>query len=182
MALRQILAVLASAALALVAASHSDLTANDGEAEKLHAFIEQGMQEWSLAGLAVAVVKEDSVVFIRGYGVRDIRSKEPIDESTIFQLASCSKPLTATAVALLVQDGTIKWNTPIAENWPNFRVADSLATKQTSLRDILSHRTGIGKDESALYYEMPITRSQLLAGLPELRQAAPFRRYFRCSD
>ena len=140
------------------------------------------MKDWSLTGLAVAVVKDDKIVFSRGYGVRDIRTKEPIDENTIFQLGSCSKPLAASGVALLVQNGKLDWNTPIIKSWPEFQVADPHVTKQATLRDILCHRTGVGKDESGLYYEMPTTRSELLGRLSEVQQAAPFRTEFRYSN
>src|SRR5439155_14160243 len=100
----------------------------------------------------------------------------------VFQLASCSKLLTATGAATLVQDGKIKWNTPIIESWPDFQIADSLVTKQATLRDVLCHRTGVGKGEDALYYEMPISRSELLQRLPEVQQAVPFRTEWRYSN
>ncbi len=173
---------LVAVSMMVVLATRSDLRADENEAEKLHAFIEQGVKDWSLTGLAVAVVKDDKIVFIRGYGVRDIRSNEPIDKNTVFQLASCSKPLAASGVALLVQDGKVEWNTPIIKSWSDFQVADPIVTKQATLRDILCHRTGVGKDESALYYEMPTTRRELLARLPEVQQAAPFRTEFRYSN
>ncbi len=171
-----------AATVVVVLAAGLDLRARADEAEELHDFIQQGMQDWSLTGLAVAVVKDDKVVFIRGYGVRDIRTGAPIDEHSVFQLGSCSKPLTASGVALLVQGGSIKWDTPIVEKWPDFRVDDPSVAKQATLRDILCHRTGVGKDESVLYYAMPITRSELLGRLPEVRQAAPFRTEWRYSN
>ncbi len=150
--------------------------------EELHAFIRRGMPEWSLTGLAVAVVKDDKVVFLRGYGHCDVRTGAPVDERTVFQIGSCSKPLAASGVALLVQGGRIKWDTPLVEKWPAFRVADPVVTKQATFRDALCHRTGVGKDESALCYQMPITRGELLGRLPEVRQAAPFRTEWRYSS
>ncbi len=160
----------------------SQLQAGDEDADELSALIEQGVKDWSLTGLAVAVVKDDKVVFIRGYGVRDIRTKKPVDKDTVFQLASCSKPLTASGVALLVQDGNVNWDTPVIKAWEDFRVADSVVTQQATVRDILCHRTGIGKGESSLYYLMPTSRIELLHRLPEVQQAAPFRTEFRYSN
>ena len=119
---------------------------------------------------------------MRGYGVRDVRTSEPVDEHTVFQIGSCTKPLTATALAMLVQDGRLKWDEPIQRYWPGFRVHDATASGQATLRDLLSHRTGAGKDEAALYYEMPITRAELLARLPEVPQVAPFRTEWRYSN
>ena len=172
---RQIFLKHFSAIVIVTLAQGSDLRANEGVAEKLEAFINQGMQDWSLTRLAVAVVKDDKVVFSRGFGVRDIRTKAPIDEHTVFQIGSCTKPLAASGISLLVQDGKIKWDTPIIERWRDFQAADPVVTKQATLRDILCHRTGVGKSESVLYCGMPITRSELLRRLPEVQQAAPFR-------
>jgi CubicO group peptidase (beta-lactamase class C family) len=167
--------------VAVALAAGQILRANEVQEEKLHAFIQQGMQDWSLTGLAVAVVKDDKVVFARGYGVRDVRTKAAVNEHTVFQIGSCSKPLTAAGAALLVQDGRIEWDTPIIERWRDFQVADPVVTKQATLRDILCHRTGVGKGEGALYHEMPISRSDLLKRLSEVKQAAPFRTEWRYS-
>ncbi len=157
-----------------LAAGH-EVQASEDASEKLHAFIQQGVHDWTITGLAVAVVKDDQVVFRRGYGVRDVRTGNPVDENTVFQIGSCSKPLTASAVALLVQDGGIEWDAPIVEKWADFKAADPDVTKQATLRDILCHRTGVGRDESVLYYEMPISRTELLRRLPKVKQAVPFR-------
>ncbi len=159
-----------------------ELRADEKEADRLHAFISQGMQDWSLTGLAVAVVKDDRVVFQRGYGVRRIGTKAPIDEQTVFQIGSASKPLTASGIALLVQDGSATWDKPIRETWSAFRAFDPAVTREATLRDVLCHRTGVGKDESLLYYAMPTTRRELLGRLPEIQQAAPFRTEMRYSN
>ncbi len=156
--------------------------ADDNQSDTLHAFIEKGIKDWSVTGLAITVVKDDRIVFMRGYGVRDTRTKEPVDEHTVFQIGSCSKPLSATAFATLVNDGELKWDSRIVEAWPGFRAHDSVVTQQATLRDVLCHRTGVGKGESLLYYEMPITRNELLARLPDVRQAAPFRTESRYSN
>jgi CubicO group peptidase (beta-lactamase class C family) len=144
-------------------------------ADELNSFINQGMQEWSLTGLAVAVTKDGQLTFLRGYGVRQFGKAERVDEHTVFQIGSATKPLTATAVALLVQDGQADLDTPIVNYWPSFRASEPIVSRQATLRDILCHRTGIGKNESLLYYEMPITRGDLLQRLPDVEQAAPFR-------
>jgi CubicO group peptidase (beta-lactamase class C family) len=105
-----------------------------------------------------------------------------VDENTLFQLGSATKPLTASGIGLLVQQGKVKWDTPISELWPRFQVRDASVTKQATLRDILCHRTGVGKGEGALYYNMPTTRRDLLARLPQMEQVAPFRTEWRYSN
>src|SRR5262245_48834977 len=76
-----------------------ELRADERDADQLDVFLRQGMQDWSLTGLAVAVVKDDRVVFQRGYGVRRIGTTAPIDEHTVFQIGSATKPLTASGIA-----------------------------------------------------------------------------------
>jgi CubicO group peptidase (beta-lactamase class C family)/pimeloyl-ACP methyl ester carboxylesterase len=159
-----------------------ELRADEERADKLDVFIRQGMQDWALTGLAVAVVKDDRVVFQRGYGVRRAGTKASVDEQTVFQIGSASKPLTASGIALLVQEGSASWDKPIRDTWPAFRALDPTVTREATLRDILCHRTGVGKDESLLYYAMPTKRSQLLIRLPEVQQAAPFRTEMRYSN
>ena len=156
--------------------------ADDGPSHALHGFVEQGMSDWSVTGISIAVVKQGETVFLRGYGVRDIRSGEPVDEHTVFQIGSCSKPLSATAIATLVSDGALQWDSRVADVWPGFHTQDPGVMDQATLRDLLCHRTGVGEAESTLYYEMPISRNELLARLPEVRQAVPFRTGWRYSN
>ena len=157
------------------------LGADKSIAESLDSFTKLGIDEWSVTGIAVAVVKDGRVVFMRGYGVRDNRTGKPVDQDTVFQIGSCTKPLTATLIARLVSDETVQWDSRVKELWPDFDTCDPAVTKQATLRDLLCHRTGIGKNESALYYEMPITRDELLSRLPDIQQAAKFRSKWRYS-
>lgn len=169
-------------ALAFAACPHRQTQGADkSAAESLDSFTTLGIDEWSVTGLAVAVVKDGQVVFLRGYGVRDKRTGKPVDQDTVFQIGSCSKPLTATLIARLVSDKTVQWDSRVKELWPGFETCDSTVTDQATLRDLLCHRTGIGKDEAALYYEMPITRDELLSRLPDIQQAAKFRSRWRYS-
>jgi CubicO group peptidase (beta-lactamase class C family) len=170
------LSLISFSVLACTSAARAD------EASDLDAFVRAGMKDWTLTGLAISVVKEDRVAFSRGYGTRDIQTGAPVDENTVFQLGSASKPLTATAVALLVQQGKAEWDAPVRSYWPSFQVQDRTVTEQATLRDILCHRTGVGENESTLYYCMPITCKELLARLPDVEQAAQFRTEWRYSN
>jgi len=166
---------------ACLLAATSTLACDDVPPDRLDAFVRQGMRDWSVTGLSIAVVKDGRIDFLRGYGVRDARTNEPVDADTVFQIGSCSKPLTATALASLVDDGSLRWDTPVVRVWPTFRTADPTVTRQATLRDLLCHRTGVGRHEAVLYHEMPIGRAALLDRLREVSQAAAFRTEWRYS-
>ena len=105
--------------------------------------IEEARERWRAPGLAAAVVKGGEVVFIEGFG--EVRLDEPaeVNEHTLFTLASTSKAFVAVALGMLVDEGKVDWNDPVIEHLPSFRVADAYATREITIRDILSHRTGV---------------------------------------
>lgn len=111
----------------------------------------------ALPGMAVAVVHGGRTVFAKGYGVRKIGAPETVDPNTVFQLASLSKPLGATVVAKEVGAGTVTWDTPVAKNLPDFRLADPYVTANVTIADLYSHRSGLpnhgGDDLEDLGYD-----------------------------
>src|SRR5690606_26159145 len=82
----------------------------------LDAYIEKAMKDWGVPGVAVAVVKDDSVVHARGYGVRELGRPEPVDERTIFAIGSSSKAFTSAALAILVDEGRVAWDDPVTKH------------------------------------------------------------------
>lgn len=111
----------------------------------LDAYIQSGMAEWGIPGLAIAVVKDDEVVFARGYGVRQLDAPEPVDEHTLFGVASTTKAMTATALAMLVDEGRLTWDTRLVDVLPGFELSDPWVTQHVTVRDLLSHRVGVGR-------------------------------------
>jgi CubicO group peptidase (beta-lactamase class C family) len=94
-------------------------------------------------GIAIAVVSKDKVVHARGFGLREAGKPETVDENTVFQLASVSKPVGATVVASLIGDGDITWDSKISDLDPSFEMYDSWVTRQVTLRDLYAHRSGL---------------------------------------
>src|SRR5262245_15391600 len=92
--------------------------------DSLDAYIERGMKDWSIPGLAIAVVKDGKVVVMKGYGVRDLQSKEPVDEHTLFMIASNTKLFTATALAQLEYNKQLSLDDKITKYFPLYRLAD----------------------------------------------------------
>ncbi len=104
----------------------------------------QAMQTaWGVPGLSIAIVKDDQTVYARGFGVRAVGEPGPVDEHTIFAVGSCTKAFTATAIGLLVQEGKLSWEDPVIKHLPAFQLADPVATREITVRDLLCHRCGL---------------------------------------
>lgn len=129
--------------LLLLAVLAPALAAQDRLSE-LDAFVGRGMREWRIPGLAIAVVRNDSVVFVKGYGVRAVDAADRVDSRTRFGMMSTTKAVTALAVAMLVDDGKLSWDDPVTKHLPWFRLSQPWVTEAITLRDLLTHRTGLG--------------------------------------
>src|SRR5690242_17368884 len=101
------------------------------------------MKQWKLPGLAVAIVKDDKVVLAKGYGVKELGGNAPITDETLFQIASTSKAFTTTAMAMLVDEKKLGWDDPVRQHVVYFHLDDACADSLVTLRDIVSHRTGL---------------------------------------
>jgi CubicO group peptidase (beta-lactamase class C family) len=126
-------------------------------------------------GLSVAVVHRDRVVYLKGFGVREAGKDEPVDADTVFQLASVSKPITSTVLAILVGLGLIDWDDRVADLDPDFRLYDPWVTRQVTLRDLLCHRSGLPDHGGDLLEDLGYGRREVLRRLRFLRPASSFR-------
>src|SRR5687768_16803448 len=117
-----------------------DFTAHAREIERLS---EQVVQQSRIPGMAIAIIENGQVISLKGYGVVDSKSSEPVGTDTVFRLASLSKSFAGTLSALLVQEGAMAWDTPIANQLPAFRLRDMAGAQRISLREVLSHRVGL---------------------------------------
>src|SRR5574341_186826 len=101
-------------------------------------YVERARQQWGIPGLAVAVVKNDSVVLAQGFGVRRLGDTTRVTPATIFAIASNTKAFTAAALAMLVDSGKIKWDDPVTDRLKGFQLYDPYATRELTVRDLLS--------------------------------------------
>src|SRR5690349_12162775 len=111
--------------------------------DRLDGLIEDGMTQTGVPGTAVAVVYDDTVVYERGFGVRELGQPEPITPETVFQIASLSKALSSTLVAAVVGDGMTTWDATIGSLDPGFALSDPWVSEQVTIRDMLCHRSGL---------------------------------------
>jgi len=106
-------------------------------------YIRGMMEEHKLPGLAVAVVRDDAVVYSRGFGVRKLGESDPVNEHTLFQAASITKTFTAALMGMLKDQGKIAWDDPVNKYIGDFRLMDDFVTDKLTIRDVLAMRTGI---------------------------------------
>lgn len=112
----------------------------------LDAYVEGAMRSWDAPGLSLVLVHGDSVV-ARGYGVAEVGGDAPVNEHTLFAIGSLTKAFTATLLAILVDEGKIAWDDPVIRHLPDFAMADPWVTRELTIRDVLSHRTGLAGND-----------------------------------
>jgi len=140
-------------------------------------YINKAIKEWEVPGLAIAIVKNDKVVFAKGYGVRKLGDPTPVDEKTMFAIGSASKAFTAAAVAMLVDEGKLKWDDPVTKNLPGFQLFDPYATREMTVRDLLCHRSGLERGDF-LWYGSPYSRDEIIKRVRYLKPSWSFRSLF----
>ncbi|MCA9722393.1 MAG: beta-lactamase family protein, partial [Gemmatimonadetes bacterium] len=131
-------ALILAALAAPVAAQAPELPAD------FDAYVAGVMADHEVPGLAIAVVQDGRVILAKGYGVRALGANDRVDAHTLFGIASNTKAFTATALALLVEEGKLGWEDPVIEHLPWFRLSDAWVTSQLTIRDLLVHRSGLG--------------------------------------
>ncbi len=124
-------------------------------------YVNKSIREWEVPGLAIAIIKDDRIVLARGYGVRKLGDPRSVDERTLFAIGSSSKAFTAAAVAMLVDDGKLKWDDPATKYLPGFETFDPHVTRELSVRDLLSHRSGLERGDF-LWYGTEYDRDEIL--------------------
>ena len=110
----------------------------------LDATVARTLRAFDVPGIAVAVVKDGQVVVAKGYGVRSLATKEPVDANTLFGIASNTKAFTTAALGLLVEEGKLRWDDKVTDYIPEFRMYDPYVTAEFTVRDLLCHRSGLG--------------------------------------
>lgn len=141
------------------------------------AYVRRVMERFEVPGVAVAIVKDGQVVLAKGYGVRSMGAVDPVDERTLFGIASNTKVFTATALGILVEEGKLEWDDPVVRYLPSFQMYDPWVTRQITVRDLLVHRSGLGLGAGDLMFWPPtsFTRPELVNRLRYIPPATSFR-------
>ncbi len=138
-------------------------------------YVEKAMKDWNLQGCAVAIVKNGKVIFIKGFGYRDVKNQLPVTENTLFAIGSCTKAFTSAAVCLLVDESKLDLDKPVIDYMPEFKLFDNYVTEHITARDLLCHRSGLPRHDFAWYGADDIPRKDMIERLRYLEPSHGFR-------
>src|SRR5829696_984770 len=164
-------------ALTLVLLTTPSAVAAQQAPPKFDAYVQRVMQTFTVPGLSVAIVKDGNVVLAKGYGVRRMGEAAAVDAQTRFGIASNTKLFTATALALLVEEGKVAWDKPVIDYLPAFAMSDPYVTRELTIRDLLVHRSGLGLGAGDLLWWPPSTydRKEIARRIRYIPLATSFR-------
>ncbi len=140
-------------------------------------YVNQALKDWEVPGIAIAIVKNDKIVLAKGYGVRKIGEATPVDANTMFAIGSASKAFTAATIALLLDEGKLKWDDPASKYLPEFQLFDPYATREMTVRDLLCHRSGLERGD-LLWYATDYNRDEIIRRVRYLKPSWSFRSNF----
>jgi len=144
--------------------------------DSLDAYIKEGMQDWNIPGLAIAIVKDGQVVMMKGYGVRNLQTKEPVDENTLFMIASNSKLFTGTALAQLDYNKKLSLDDKIIKYFPGYKVYDTLTTQLVTIKDMLGHHLGTKTFQGDFtFWNSALSRQEIMSKMRYLKPSQNFR-------
>jgi len=156
------------------------LSAQNTLPSDLDSYIARVLKTFEVPGLAVAIVKDGKVVLAKGYGVRKLGETTPVDEKTLFGIGSNTKAFTSAALATLVDEGKISWDDPVYQRLPGFQMYDPYVSHEMTIRDLLTHRSGMGLGEGDLLFwpHTTFTRDEIIYRLRFMKPASSFRSRF----
>ncbi|MFC3051628.1 serine hydrolase [Kordiimonas pumila] len=170
--------LLACAALAVTlptVAAPSGMTPSE-----VDTLVESAMERFQVPGISVGIIKDGKVIVSKGYGIRDVGKKDKVDDETLFAIASNSKAFTAAALAMLVDEGKVKWSDKVIDYIPGFQLMDPWVTREFTVLDLLVHNSGLGLGAGDLmFWPSPgFTRDEIIHGLRYLKPVSSFRSEF----
>ncbi|RZK60488.1 MAG: serine hydrolase [Pedobacter sp.] len=146
--------------------------------KQIDSIAEKTLKTFNVPGIAVAVIKDGKVIHAKGYGVRSIKTNLKVDENTLFGVASNTKAFTAAALGMLVDEKKITWDTKVTDVIPEFKMYDPYVTNEFTIRDLLTHRSGLGLGAGDLMIwpdSSTVDKKQLIHNLRYLKPVSSFR-------
>jgi CubicO group peptidase (beta-lactamase class C family) len=152
--------------------------------DSLDQYVNRGMQVWKVPGLAIVIVKDGKPVVMKGYGVRSLDKKEPVDEQTLFFIASNSKLFTGTALAHLEYLGKLSLNDPIRKFYPDYSLYNDTVSQMVTIRDLLLHRIGTKTFQGDFtFWNSKLSREEIMKRMRLLKPSRVFRQdYGYCNS
>lgn len=144
--------------------------------DSLDAYVKRALVDWQIPGIAVAVIKDGKLVHMKGYGVKEMGTNNPVDEQTLFMIGSNSKAFTATALAMLDQQKKISLDDPVTKWIPSFALDNKAAGEQAIVRDLLCHRIGFQTFQGDFtYWTSNLSRAEVIEKMRHIKAPYPFR-------
>lgn len=140
-------------------------------------YMDQILKEWNIAGAGVGIVYKDKLIYAKGFGYRDYGQKLPVTPKTLYQIASNTKLFTAVSIGMLVDQGKLDWDKPVRSYVPSIEFYNNDLNTSVTIRDMLSHRTGISRHD-LIWYKSDFTRKELFDRLKYLEPSQPIRQGF----
>jgi CubicO group peptidase (beta-lactamase class C family) len=151
------------------------------DTKTVDSIVMKAIAAFHVPGAAVAVVQNDRVVYAKGFGVTQVGGTTPVTADTLFGLGSTTKAFTSTAMAMLVTDGKMNWDDPVRKYVTYFHLSDPCADSLVTLRDIVSHRTGLSRHDE-LWDNTPLTREQTIRAIGMVALTKPFRSAYQYNN
>jgi CubicO group peptidase (beta-lactamase class C family) len=166
------LALLLNAAVAGAASAQAKSGSPDWAA--FDRYVAQAARDWHVPGLAIAVVKDDSLLFAKGYGVTELGATRRADEHTRFAIGSTTKAMTSASLAMLVDEGKLRWDDHVITYIPELQLYDPYATRDLTIRDLLTHRSGLGSAD-LMWFRWHYSMAEMIRRIRYVPPSAPFR-------
>jgi len=155
----------------------------DTNLDSLDAYFAKSITDWKVPGMAIGIIKGDSLIFSKGYGFRNIEEEKPVTPQTIFPVASNTKAFTAASIAILVDQGKLSWDTKVKSILPYFSLYDQYVTEHFTIEDLLSHRSGLKTFSGDLiWYGTTYSREEVVRRARLLKPEYDFRTTFGYSN
>jgi CubicO group peptidase (beta-lactamase class C family) len=164
--------------LALIWCCVSVSSAQPLSSSSIDSLVQRSMKAFDVPGIAVAVLKDGKVIHSKGYGVRSLNSNEKVDENTLFGIASNTKAFTSAALGILADEGKLKWDDKVRKFIPEFKLYDPYVTEEFTIRDLLTHRSGMGLGAGDLMFfpdSADFTIKDVIYNLRFLKPVSSFR-------
>jgi CubicO group peptidase (beta-lactamase class C family) len=144
--------------------------------DSLEFYINKALTNWRIPGAAVCIVKDNKVVWMRGYGIKELGLNQKVDENTLFMIGSNTKAFTATALAMLQTQGKLSLDDKITKYIPTFKLDNKAAGEMVTIRDLLCHRIGFQTFQGDFtFYNTDLTREQIIEKMALVKATYPFR-------
>lgn len=145
--------------------------------KNLDEYIEKAIKDWNVAGMSIAIVKDDTVVYAKGFGYKNVDEKTPVDEHTLFAIGSTSKAFTAALMGMLVDEEKVSWDDKVTQYLPEFQLYDPYVTREFTIRDLLCHRSGLSRGDQ-LWAGSTFSRDEILYRIRFLEPSWSFRSHY----